>query len=162
MYGVVDQDKTVNGKDVADIDIAKMDDTRDKTKTVAFGPNGATLKNYLMNQVKDTKGKQVTLIDENRKITENLNGEGSTPLYSTILTNLMNPDVRETTVFTDGASDLSADTPYGAEEIGNKDAWNEMIRLCKQYDKKINIVAFNISASYLSRAKEMEKYFQEQ
>jgi hypothetical protein len=37
-----------------------------------------------------------------------------------------------------------------------------MINICKTYDKKINIVAFNIQPQYLERTTAMQDYFKAQ
>jgi len=36
-----------------------------------------------------------------------------------------------------------------------------MIRLCNEYDKKINIIVFNIDEEHVRRVVEMEKYFKD-
>lgn len=151
MYDIADQDgmdKSGKKDPNADISVDKMKDTDKKISAIEFGKNGDGLKAYLME-----KG----LINETREVQKN--GIWSTPLYTTILDNLMHSTVKDVTIFTDGASDRSADEAIGLEEVGNEDSWDAMIHLCKNYNKKINIVAFNVAPKYLERTNAMQEYF---
>lgn len=147
MYDIADQD---NEGENSDITVDKLKDTDAKTQSISFGEGWEGLKNYLQ-----SKG----LVDNNRKVLEAW--LGSTPLYSTILNNLMNSTVRESTVFTDGASDRSKNQAIWPEELWNTEARDAMIYLCKNFDKRITIVAFNMKDEYMTRTEAMEKHFKD-
>ncbi|MDD3262749.1 MAG: hypothetical protein PHR61_02790 [Candidatus Absconditabacteria bacterium] len=139
MYDIPDREKKISNKE-----------TQTKLESISFGENGNGLKKLLVE-----KG----LVSTDWKVEKK--GTGSTPLYSAILKNLMNPAVREATVFTDGSSDLSAQKKIGLEEKNTKESRDQMIRLCNEYDKKINIIVFNIDEEHVRRVVEMKKYFKD-
>ena len=131
------------------ITINNINDTQQKIMSIEYWTNGDSLKAYL---------KQVGLMNENNKIISKW--KWSTPLYETILESLMSDTVKDANIFTDWSSDASATKPVWFEEIGNKESWDAMIHLCKTYNKKINIVAFNMKPEYLTRTQNMQKYFE--
>lgn len=147
MYDIADQDDEWENSHIT---VDKMKDTDAKTQSISFGEGWEGLKNYLQ-----SKG----LVDSNWNVLESW--LWSTPLYSTILNNLMNSTVRESTVFTDGASDRSKNQAIWPEELWNTEAWDAMIHLCKNFDKSITIVAFNMKDEYMTRTEAMRKYFEE-
>lgn len=129
--------------------INNINDTQQKIMSIEYWINGDSLKTYL---------KQVKLMNENNEIISKW--KWSTPLYETILESLMNDTVKDANIFTDWSSDASATKPVWFEEIGNKESWDAMIHLCKTYNKKINIVAFNMKPEYLTRTQNMQTYFE--
>lgn len=140
--------------DVSDMEgqnrtINNINDTQQKIMSIEYWTNGDSLKTYL---------KQVGLMNENNEIISKW--KWSTPLYETILESLMSDTVKDANIFTDWSSDVSATKPVWFEEIGNTESWDAMIHLCKTYNKKINIVAFNMKPEYLTRIQKMQKYFQ--
>lgn len=127
---------------------------QNKTENIQYGPNGEWLKNlllklWLINVTPDGKW----------NIKEWVRWLGSTPLYDTILKNLMSSSVRDCVVFTDWSSDSSATKWIWDEELWNTEAWDQMIRLCKEYNKTIKIVVFNPDAEHMARLQKMKEYF---
>ncbi len=139
MYDIPDREKKISNKE-----------TQTKLESISFWENGNGLKKLLVEK---------WLVSTDWKVEKK--GTGSTPLYSAILKNLMNPAVREATVFTDWSSDLSAQKKIWLEEKNTKESRDQMIRLCNEYDKKINIIVFNIDEEHVRRVVEMKKYFKD-
>jgi len=117
--------------------------------TTSFWKDGIGLKNKLLG---------LKLIDNNwTPVVEQW--KWCTPLYATILDNLMNKEVKNATIFTDGASDIDAVALNWESEPGKEAAWDAMITICQKYNKKISLVSFNLNEGNNKKLQEMEKYF---
>lgn len=132
------------------IDGDSYENVNKNISTISYWEDGKWLISYL---------KKKKLMNENGEIIKDWSW--CTPLYNTILKNLQESTVKDVNIFTDGASDVSPVLAFWEEESWWPYMRDSMISVCKDYDKKINLIIFNLSdPKYKDRIQNMKNYFE--